>query len=135
VGVVDVLGVWAMNDERNPKKRYIGQIYTTLRNYREWIDSDTVVIGDFNWNVIWDESPDGPLRGDFSDTVGIMNDCGLRSAYYSVAGSDFGDEDVPTFYIFAPDDVVDSVSKFTIGEYDDWIDASDHMPVIMELEM
>jgi exonuclease III len=143
---VNVLGVWAMNDERNPKKRYIGQVYTTLRDYREWIDSDTVVVGDFNWNIIWDKSPDGPLRGDFSDTVGILNDCGLRSAYHSVAGSDFGDEDAPTFYmhkkrdreyhidyIFAPDAAVDSVSEFIIGEYDDWIDASDHMPVIVEI--
>jgi len=143
---IDVLGVWAMNDKQKPENRYISQVYTALQDYREWVDSGTVVVGDFNWNVIWDESPKSPLRGDFSDTVGILNDCGLRSVYHSVVGPDFGEEDTPTFhmhkkrdreyhidYIFVPDRTVDSVSEFTIGEYDDWIDASDHMPVIVEI--
>jgi exonuclease III len=143
---IDVLGIWAMNDEQNPENRYISQVYAALQDYREWIDSDTVVVGDFNWNIIWDESPKSSLRGDFSDTVGILNDCRLRSVYHSVVGPDFGDEDEPTFYmhkkqdreyhidyIFAPDGIVDSVSKFNIGGYNDWIDASDHMPVMANL--
>lgn len=144
---IDLLAVWAMNDKENPENRYIGQVYASVRDYREWIDSNTVVIGDFNWNIIWDESPKSPLRGDFADTVRILNNCGLQSVYHTVTGSDFGDEDATTFYmhkkpnreyhidyIFAPDDTVGSVSEFTIGEYDDWIDASDHMPVIVEFQ-
>ena len=141
---VDVLGVWAMNDKQNPENRYIGQVYTALQDYCEWIDSETVVVGDFNWNVVWDESPKSPLRGDFSDTVGILNDCGLRSGYHAVTDSEFGDEDTPTFYmhkkqdrpyhidyIFAPDRTAGSTAEIVVGKYDDWIDASDHMPVMM----
>lgn len=65
---VDVLAVWAMNDEENPRRRYIGQVHTALKNHPGLVDENTVVAGDFNWNVIWDESPDGPLCGDFADT-------------------------------------------------------------------
>lgn len=145
-GPIDVLGVWAMNDEQNPEKRYIGQVYTAVREYREFIDSDTAVIGDFNWNSIWDESPKSPLYGDFSDTVGILNECGLRSAYHTLNDSDFGSEATPTFfmhkkqdreyhidYIFLPEVVVESTVGLSVGEYGDWIDASDHMPIMVEL--
>lgn len=143
---IDVLGIWAMNDKQNPEKRYISQVYTTLQDYCKWVDSGTVVVGDFNWNIMWDKSPKSPLLGDFSDTVGILNNKGLRSVYHSVVDSDFGEEDRPTFYmhkkqsrhyhidyIFAPNETVDSASEFTVGKYDDWIDASDHMPLIVEL--
>lgn len=145
-GPMDLLAVWAMDDERNPENRYVGQVHAALRDYREFVDSDTVVLGDFNWNVIWDESPKGPLRGDFSETVDVLNDCGLRSAYHALTDSDFGNEDDSTFfmhkkrergyhidYIFAPEEVVRSAGSLSVGAYDKWFDASDHMPVMVEI--
>jgi len=142
-----LLGVWAMNDRRNPANRYIGQVYRALEEYREFIDSNTIVAGDFNWNVVWDESPKSRLRGDFSDTLGVLNDCGLQSVYHSVTNTEFGTEDDPTFfmhkneerpyhidYVFAPDRMVESVTEFTVGEYDDWFDVSDHLPIVVELQ-
>lgn len=145
-GSIDVLGVWAVNDKQNPEKRYIGQVYTALQEYCEFIGSNTVVIGDFNWNVIWDESPNSPLCGDFADTVDILNDRGLQSVYHTLVGPEFGSEDDPTFfmhkkrnrsyhtdYVFLSNEAVKSVTSFSIGAYDDWIDASDHMPMMIEL--
>ena len=64
---VDVLAVWAMNDSENPRQRYIGQLHTALETHPELVDGETVVAGDFNWNVMWDESPNSPLCGDFAD--------------------------------------------------------------------
>jgi exonuclease III len=142
---IDVIGVWAMNEEQNPARRYIGQVYTALQDYRDFIDSKTVIAGDFNWNVIWDESPKSPLCGDFSDTVDILNGCGLRSSYHALKSSNFGDEGDPTFfmhkkrdrnyhidYIFIPGQMVESAVDFSIGKYDNWIDVSDHVPVMIE---
>lgn len=144
----DVLGIWAMNSETNPEQRYIGQVYTALQQCEEFVDADTIIAGDFNWNIIWDESPDSaPLRGNFSDTVEILNDIGLRSSYHTLTDSEFGDEAKPTFfmhkkqdrpyhtdYLFLPDSLIGSVANFSVGSYEAWIAASDHMPIMIELE-
>lgn len=145
-GPLDVLGVWAMNDEENPKHRYISQVYEALRDYEDFVGGNTVVAGDFNWNVIWDESPKYSLVGDFSDTVALLHDAGLRSAYHASTDHDFGREDDSTFfmhkkrdrcyhtdYVFVPETDGEGPTTCTVGSYDEWIDASDHVPVFVEL--
>nr|WP_247381959.1 endonuclease/exonuclease/phosphatase family protein [Halorientalis brevis] len=144
---IDLLGIWAMNDKQQPANRYIGQVYRSLQDYQDWIDSQTVVLGDFNWNVIWDESPKSPLCGNFAETVDILQSHELHSAYHTVTDTAFGNEEDATFYmhksqdkeyhidyIFAGGEILDSVASFSVGDYTDWIDASDHMPVICEFE-
>ena len=143
--IVDVLAVWAMNNRERPRQRYIGQVYTALENHPELVDEDTVVAGDFNWNVMWDESPRGPLCGDFDDTRELLNEAGLRSAYHDVQGEEFGEEKEATFYMhkkegrsyhidygFVPERLVGSNAEVTVGRYDDWIEASDHVPLLIE---
>ncbi|ELZ88818.1 hypothetical protein C453_01105 [Haloferax elongans ATCC BAA-1513] len=143
--VVDVLAVWAMNDKDNPRQRYIGQVHTVLENHPELVGADTVVAGDFNWNVIWDESPKSQLCGDFGDVRGMLNQNGLYSAYHAVCGDEFGEETEATFYMhkkeerpyhidyaFVPQGLMESDVEVTVGEYREWIDASDHMPLVVE---
>lgn len=145
-GSVDVFGVWAMNDEDEPRRRYIGQVYTSLQHYKDFVDENTVVAGDFNWNVMWDESPKSPLHGNFTETVEILNEIGLYSSYHRVVDSEFGEETDPTFfmhkkekrdyhtdYLFVPSEKSDSITEFYIGSYEDWSDASDHMPLLVEI--
>ena len=146
-GARNLLAVWAMNDETVPRKRYIGQVYTGLRQYRDFVNSDTIVAGDFNWNVEWDESPKSPLVGDFRETVEILNERGMNSLYHRQRNAEFGNEDDPTFYmhkkrarpyhidyIFAPESVTESVREYTVGTYEKWVDASDHMPAIVRFD-
>ncbi|WP_135852403.1 endonuclease/exonuclease/phosphatase family protein [Halorussus salinus] len=146
-GARNLLAVWAMNDETEPRKRYIGQVYTALRQYRDFVNLDTIVAGDFNWNVEWDESPKSPLCGNFEQTVKILNEIGLESVYHSRTGAEFGEDDDPTFfmhkkrvrnyhigYIFVSEGVSESVREYTVGTYDKWIDASDHMPTIVRFD-
>jgi len=143
--VLDVLGVWAMNDTQNPRQRYIGQVWTALQNYPDFVDSDTIVLGDFNWNTIWDKSPKSPLRGNLSETIGELNGHGLQSAYHRITGHEFGEEASPTLfmhrkedrpyhidYAFLPERMLESV-KISVGSYDEWINASDHMPLIIDI--
>lgn len=74
-----------------------------------------------------------------------MNEAGLRSAYHDVQGEEFGEETESTFYMhkkgarpyhidyaFAPRRLTGSGMEVTVGEYDDWIDASDHVPLLVE---
>lgn len=146
-GAIDVLGVWAMNDEDNPAQRYIGQVYTALKTNPELVANDTLVAGDLNWNVIWDESPKSPLCGDFSETCGILNDNGLMSAYHELKDAQFGTEDDATFfmhkkesrpyhidYVFVPRRFIDKESSVTAGTYEEWIESSDHVPLFVDID-
>ncbi len=142
----DILGLWAMNDRQQPRNRYIAQVYRTVRAYREWIDGDTIIAGDFNWNVIWDDSPKSPLRGDFSVTVDLLAESGHQSVYHALRDVAFGDEDDPTFYmhkdrekpyhidyLFAPEKLIDpTTTQLSVGDYENWTDASDHTPLIAD---
>jgi len=96
---VDVLAVWAMNNRENPRQRYIGQVHTVLETHPELVEEDTIVAGDFNWNVMWDESSNSPLRGDFGEAREMLNKVELYSAYHAVSGDEFGEETEPTFYM------------------------------------
>lgn len=145
--VVDVLAVWAMNDEENPRRRYIGQVHTAFENHPELVDENTVVAGDFNWNVMWDDSPNSPLCGDFADTRELLSDAGLCSSYHAVRGEEFGEETEPTFYMhkkeerpyhidytFVSEQQIKWGVEVTVGGYGDWIDASDHVPLLVKTD-
>lgn len=142
-----MFGVWAMDDETDSRRRYISQVYTGLRRHEDCIDSSSIVLGDFNWNARWDESPKSPLYGDLSDTVEILEGNGLYSVYHAIHDTDFGAEEKPTFYmhkketrpyhtdyVFASNKVVDSVTDFWIGGYANWIEHSDHMPLVLDID-
>jgi endonuclease/exonuclease/phosphatase family metal-dependent hydrolase len=62
-----------------------------------------------------------------------------------VCGDEFGEETEVTFYMhkkeerpyhidyaFVPSHRINSEAEVTVGRYDDWIDASDHMPLVVE---
>ncbi|GGL67155.1 endonuclease/exonuclease/phosphatase family protein [Halocalculus aciditolerans] len=139
-----IVGVWAMNDKSNPEQRYIGQVHTALQDYSELVNAETIVAGDFNWNVQWDESPKSPLVGGFADVTSTLNACGLMSAYHGATDDELGEETKSTFfmhkkqdrpyhtdYIFAPSSVIES-DAVRVGHFNNWIDASDHMPVMLD---
>jgi len=140
-----VIAVWAMNDTLDRKKRYIAQVYTAVKYYNNLFDDDTIVLGDFNWNHIWDISPDGPLYGNLADTRDILNNNGIFSLYHKLRKEKFGKELVPTFYmykkrnrgyhidyIFAHKDMINNIIDFWVGKYEKWIEYSDHMPLFFE---
>ncbi|MGM0471120.1 MAG: endonuclease/exonuclease/phosphatase family protein [Bacillota bacterium] len=141
-----LLAIWAMNDEEDRKRRYIGQVYTALKKYEDFIGDKSIIAGDFNWNVIWDESPSYSLYGDFTDTKQILNQKELYSIYHFLSDFDFGKENESTFfmhkkksksyhidYIFMNDKLIKEITEFWIGDYEEWIDSSDHMPIMVEL--
>lgn len=37
-------------------------------------------------------------------------------------------------YVFLPEQMLDSTTEFEIGEYSEWIETSDHMPIMIEIE-
>lgn len=140
------IGIWAMNDKEKPENRYIGQVWNIVNYYRSLFDSKVVIFGDFNWNSIWDKSPTYTLTGKLQDVVELLSQHDIHSAYHKYFGDAFGFEKQPTFfmhrdenksyhidYIFAKNSILAHDWSINIGKYEDWIQFSDHMPLVLNL--
>ena len=141
----NLFAIWAMNDLEDTRKRYVGQVYSAITYYEELLNEPTVIMGDLNWNVIWDANPDYPLYGTLTEVIKILENKNIRSVYHEFYKENFGKETKPTLfmyhrqnrpyhvdYCFASSDL--KVSNVEIGNFDDWIKKSDHMPIIVTFE-
>lgn len=140
------IGIWAMNEEVNRQNRYIAQVWNILKDYNELLNNDLIILGDFNWSIIWDEKPDYPLVGNFRDVNTILNFYDMASAYHHHLKEDFGEEKNHTFfmhrkeekpyhtdYIYLKKNTIENLKEFYIGKHDEWIKHSDHMPLLIEI--
>ncbi len=138
--------VWAMNNAKEPKRRYIGEVYNALHYYQEIFTSQTIIMGDFNWNIIWDTNLRNPLYGTFTEVIALLKKYQITSVYHTREKQNFGEETQPTFfqykyadkpyhidYMFASSALLHSIQSFQIGNYEQWKKLSDHMPLICEL--
>lgn len=141
-GKFNLIAVWAKDDAQDVRKRYIGQVYSALNYYKDLLDERTIIIGDFNWNVIWDNKPSYPLYGNITDVIEILKNRKIKSAYHDFFEEDYGKETKPTFYMYKSQNkpyhidycFVSSdfyIGDMQVGNFDDWIKISDHMPLII----
>lgn len=145
VGKLNVINIWAMNDENDIKQRYVGQVWSMLQAYKDKFDNNTIVAGDFNWNVIWDKKSKTSLYGTLTDIIEDFKVLNIGSLYHCINSEEFGEERESTFfmyrkedkkyhtdYIFASKNIIDSAKEFKIGRYDEWKEFSDHMPIFLD---
>jgi len=129
----DLLGVWA-----GPP--YIEEycIYQAINIDR--YDENTVIIGDFNSNAIWDKQHG---KRNHSAVVEQLKAKGLVSAYHHLTGESHGAESQNTFCLYKHPDKkyhIDycflhpkHISDFRILNDDSWIQLSDHYPIQIEI--
>ena len=129
----DLLGVWACSP-------YIEEyfIYQTI-NFEKY-DSNTVIIGDFNSNVIWDRSHGSRNH---SEVVKQLETKGLISVYHYITGVLQGEEKSNTFYLYKHTDKSyhidhcfaskDYIMDYVIYDNTEWLQYSDHMPIEVTL--
>jgi endonuclease/exonuclease/phosphatase family metal-dependent hydrolase len=133
-----------MNDAQNTGRRYIGQVYLALNHYKNILNGPTIIVGDFNWNAIWDDKPGYPLYGNLSDTVAFLADYSIRSVYHGIFKEEFGKETNPTLFMHHKKEKsyhVDycftsgnfKTNRIQVGVYSEWIASSDHMPLIIDI--
>ena len=116
-----------------------------MQLHREKIGSgETVICGDLNSNVQWDE---WDRWWNHSDVVRELEEVYIHSLYHQIMGEEQGKESKPTLfmhrkperpyhidYIFISKDLlVDSKNMIDVGSPGIWLEYSDHMPIIFSV--
>ena len=143
--ILNIIGVWAYNHRAAPKfgVDFSGNTSDALTNYETLLSSNSKVLfaGDFNNSVIWDK---GNKENNFLNINNKLNSLGLKSSYHEYLNEKFGEESKGTLfhtkkqnkpyfidYIYYKEM---NLSKVYVGQYDEWISLSDHMPVTAEFQ-
>jgi exonuclease III len=136
----NVLAVWTKSAE---VFRYIGQFWKYLQiHHKDLMSSNVMIIGDFNSNTIWDKSG---RWWNHSDVVAELSRMNIFSLYHYLRQEEQGSESSKTFYLhrnetrsyhidyaFVSSVFLDRLTM-EIGRKEDWLDISDHMPLIIDL--
>lgn len=138
-----LIAVWTQNDGR---ERYVRGLVKAVDVLSDWIASrPTVIMGDFNANACWDH--EHPRSENYSALVERLSRLGLVSAYHEFSREEHGGETRPTFYLyrhedrpyhldycFIPRGWLPRLRSVTVGEPEVWLEWSDHMPMVVEIE-
>lgn len=137
----NLFAVWA-NNPTDPDGQYVEQVWKAIHHYNRQISKDnTVLIGDFNSNTIWDRKY---RVGNHSHVVDRLKKKGIVSSYHLYHNQIQGNEEHPTYYLyrhkdkpyhldycFVSADLAEKIKSLEIGEYDLWAQYSDHVPVMV----
>ena len=135
-----LFAVWSKGGQRYP---YVEAVVQAAELYRALIESGpTVLLGDFNSNVIWDWK----RPRNHSALVSMLAQLGLVSAYHHFFGEAQGQETRSTYYFhwkehrpyhidycFVPESWAARLHSVEVGSYEDWKQHSDHRPLIVEV--
>ncbi|MCB9173823.1 MAG: endonuclease/exonuclease/phosphatase family protein [Flavobacteriales bacterium] len=137
----NLLGVWT-HQNNSPNFGYIGQFWKYMEVNKAKFDN-MIIAGDFNSNTIWDQ---WDRWWNHSDVVNNLKKQKILSVYHKFNNEEQGKELQPTFYlqrksekpyhidfIFCSEPILKQVTNFEIGEFDKWIEISDHLPLLMEI--
>lgn len=139
-----MLAVWAMPCNEPREQRYIGQVYYALECYKDFIGEDSIIVGDFNWNLNFDT---GKKKANFSSVIGKLFKREIASTYHSKNNQAFGKESQNTFFMYRKEEKqyhIDycfhgnywksRLNSVEIGQYEDWKEYSDHVPLVVMYE-
>ena len=141
-GDFDLLAVWNHSND-SPTFGYIGQLWKYLQVNKSNLKK-CVIIGDLNSNKIWDR---WDRWWNHSDVVNELSEVGIISLYHKYWNEEQGKESQPTFflhrnlnkkyhidYVFGSKDFADCLKIMEIGQINNWLGISDHLPIVCEFE-
>jgi exodeoxyribonuclease-3 len=140
-----LFAIWA-NNAGDKNNRYIEQVWKAINYYDEILNTETTILaGDFNSNKIWDRKH---RIGNHSTVVDKLESKSIFSIYHKHYNEEQGKESKPTFYLqrnkdkpyhidycFASENLMEKFKDIEIGTYENWIEYSDHSPVIVKFEL
>ena len=140
---LNLLGLWAC--VKNNRLRYVRVTHQALDHYTPFLSApNTIVIGDFNSNTIWDGRY---AEQSHSELVKKLERFGLVSAYHILRGERHGQEVIPTQFMYRHlanpyhldyafvSQALTRSCELLIGNPGDWLTKSDHMPLILTVSL
>lgn len=140
-GEFNLLASWC-HGANSPTFGYIGQFWKYMQLHKNNF-SKIIIAGDFNSNTIWDK---WDRWWNHSDVVRELAELEIHSFYHSYNKEKTGKETQPTFfhrkntsksyhidYFFGSQSIINNLKSFEICKVEDWLDFSDHVPVIAEI--
>ncbi len=137
-----LLGIWTKK-ANSQNFGYIGQFWKYLQVHKIKLSKDNVILcGDLNSNAIWDQ-PD--RWWNHSEVVKELEEIGVHSLYHYLENETQGHESRNTFYMYRKLDKPFHIdytflsknllgsSSLEIGEAEQWIKQSDHVPLIVTI--
>jgi exonuclease III len=139
-----ILGVWSFN--HRAKQRFTGKveghIVPAIAHYKEFLEKESTigVVGDFNNSVIWDKASS---KHTFSNATHQLSEIGFDSTYHKMFAEDFGEEKLSTLFHTKNADKGYHIDYLflrqhgvvTVGDFQDWIQYSDHMPMMVDMNL
>ena len=138
-GILNLVGAWC-NRGSIYQNRYIGQLWQYIQLNKKRFEN-TLIAGDFNSNVIWDKKS---RIANHSNVVRELAEINIASFYHKYHKEEQGKESKPTFYlqkninkpyhidyIFGSGCFHYNIIDLNIGQVQDWLAFSDHMPVLV----
>ncbi len=138
----NLFAIWAYNPNDKDGK-YITQVWKAVNYYDQLIrENPTILIGDFNSNVIWDYKKH--RLGNHSLVVKALEEQGVFSTYHKHYNQTAGKEQHATYYMyrhkdkpyhidycFASTDFINKLDGVEVGTHEQWTSLSDHSPLIV----
>ena len=139
----DLLGVWA-HGANSPTFGYIGQFWKYLQIHKKKM-KNIIIGGDFNSNVKWDK---WDRWWNHSDVIRELEEINIVSFYHKHFNIEQGKEKIPTLfhrknketnyhidYFLGNKKYLSNIKKLNYGKFSDWLDKSDHIPILLELDL
>ncbi|MCK9413828.1 MAG: hypothetical protein M0Q53_16125 [Prolixibacteraceae bacterium] len=137
----NLFAIWAMDSKDHWHERYIAQVWLGINYFSDLLNDSALLIGDFNSNKIWDYAS---RIASHTDVVNYLDSKNIHSLYHLQYGENQGEETKPTLflhrkidkpyhidYCFASDNLMQQGYSIKIGDYNDWIQLSDHVPIMI----
>jgi exonuclease III len=135
------LAVWT-KQSNSSTLQYIGQLWKYLQTHQSKLHPfKSIICGDFNSNTCWDKLH----RWNHSEVVSDLAKLNIHSIYHHLNNIEQGNETLHTFYLhrkiekpyhidyaFVSSSLLKTAS-YKIGDFNEWIVLSDHMPVIFDI--
>ena len=139
-----LFAIWAMAPLGEDKgKSYTYQIEKAVKKYKNILKNNlSILIGDYNTPNI-----EKPVEKTGFMVIEEFKKLEILSAYHEYFEKDYGKHNQYTFYqhkntefkhmldyCFASRSIIEKISKVEIGKYEDWIEYSDHCPLIVDID-
>ncbi|WP_405266980.1 endonuclease/exonuclease/phosphatase family protein [Methanobrevibacter sp.] len=139
----NLLGIWTNPNMEGSKVIYYPKEITSyyeLHKESGFFNNDVILCGDFNCDVRLQDKRHGKNVYEMMEKLSEIN---LVDVYHYLNGEKQGQESIATFYwhkhldepfhldhVFASQN---AVKKLEIGDVSEWLEFSDHMPMIFEI--